>query len=244
MDNYDENEKLRKTIANNLLRYRKQAGITQMELADKLMYSDKNVSRWERGDAIPEVTTLKRLADLYGVTVNDFLHEEEIKKPKEENKDKKNKLLTGRQLMITLLSVSLVWLVAIIFFFIAQNFIPESFFEAWKCFVIAIPVSYIVILVFTSLWCTNLLNGIVVSFLIWTCALAIYMCVPLPQIWLIFMVAIPLQVLDILWFLFRKMSKEDRKIFFQKLKFTRKTDKFDKKNEKIENKKEQLDKNE
>lgn len=223
MENYDENEKLKKLIAQNLLKYRKRANITQVELADKLMYSDKNISRWERGESVPEVTTLKRLADLYGVTVNDFLQEEDVTSTNgEKTIDKKNKLLNGKQLMITLLSVSLVWLVAIVFFFIAQNFIPKVFFEAWKCFVIAIPVSYIVILVFTSLWCTNLLNGIVVSFLIWSCALAIYMCVPLPQIWLIFIVAVPLQVLDILWFSFRKLKKTDRKKIFKKSKESKK----------------------
>lgn len=223
MENYDENEKLKKLIAQNLLKYRKRANITQVELADKLMYSDKNISRWERGESFPEVTTLKRLADLYGVTVNDFLQEEDVTSTKGAKPiDKKNKLLNGKQLMITLLSVSLVWLVAIVFFFIAQNFIPEVFFEAWKCFVIAIPVSYIVILVFTSLWCTNLLNGIVVSFLIWSCALAIYMCVPLPQIWLIFIVAVPLQVLDILWFSFRKLKKTDRKKILKKSKESKK----------------------
>ena len=226
MEYYDENEKMKKIIADNLLKYRKKAGITQVELAEKLMYSDKNISRWERGESIPEVTTLKRLANLYGVTVNDFLQEEEIASVKSSKEKQKNKLLTGKQLMITLLSVSLVWLVAIVFFFFAQNFIPETTFEAWETFIIAIPVSFIVMLVFTSLWCTNLLNCIVVGFLIWSCALCIYLCAPLPAVWLIFMVAVPLQVLDILWFIFRKMNKEERKKFFSKLKMTGKSSKY------------------
>jgi transcriptional regulator with XRE-family HTH domain len=235
MKDYDENEKLKEIIAKNLLKYRKKAGITQVELAEKLMYSDKNISRWERGEAVPEVTTLKNLADIYGVTVNDFLQEEENLPKTIEKKEinKKNRLLTGTQLMITLLSVSLVWLVAIVFFFIAQNFIPANYFEAWKCFIIAIPVSYIVMLVFTSLWCTNLLNCVVVSFLIWSCALAIYVCVPLPEIWLIFLVAVPVQVLDILWFTFKKMSKEGRKSFFGKFKTSHKDKKEDKIDENV-----------
>ena len=61
--------------------------------------------------------------------------------------------------------------------------------------------------VFTSIWCTNLLNAITVSFLIWSTAVAIHICVPVPEIWLIYIVAIPLQVLDILWFTFRKVNK-------------------------------------
>lgn len=225
MEYYDENERMKKIIADNLLKYRKMAGITQVELAEKLMYSDKNISRWERGESIPEVTTLKRIADLYGVTINDFLQEEEKDKKEPILKDEKSKFLTEKQLMIALLSVSLVWLVAIVFFFFAQNIIPETTFEAWQTFIIAIPISFIVILVFTSLWCTNLLNCIVVGFLIWSCAVCIYICVPLPAIWLIFMVAVPLQVLDILWFILRKMTKEERKKFFSKLKITGKSSK-------------------
>ena len=63
-------EELNKIIANNLVKSRKNAKLTQLELAEKLMYSDKNVSKWERGDSVPDVVILKQLADIYGITVN------------------------------------------------------------------------------------------------------------------------------------------------------------------------------
>ena len=66
-------EELKKIIAQNLLNYRKQAHLTQAELAEKVGYSDKNVSKWERAEGIPDVLVLHQLAELYGVTVNDFL---------------------------------------------------------------------------------------------------------------------------------------------------------------------------
>ena len=99
----------------------------------------------------------------------------------------------------------LVWLVAIISFGI-MIFTPIKNY-AWMTFIVALPVSCIVLLVFTSIWCTNLFNAITVGFLIWTTALAINICIPIPEIWLIYIVAIPLQVLDILWFTFRKVNK-------------------------------------
>ena len=68
-----ENEELRDIIAKNLVYFRKASKLTQLELAEKLLYSDKNISKWERGEAIPDVIVLSQLADLYHITVNDFL---------------------------------------------------------------------------------------------------------------------------------------------------------------------------
>lgn len=211
-------EELKKVIAKNLVKYRKNAKLTQLELAEKLMYSDKNVSKWERGDAVPDVVILKQLADIYGITVNDFfIDSDEIVQSeiKTDSKKEKSKMLNRKQVLITLLSISLVWLVAIIAFGVLRFTTLQSY--AWWSFIIAIPISVIVVLVFTSIWCTNLLNSIIVSFLIWSVANTIFILFSnIPEMWLIFILAIPLQVLDILWFTFRKVkklsNKEDKKV--------------------------------
>ena len=65
-------EDLKEIIANNLVKFRKNAKLTQLELAEKLKYSDKNISKWERGDAVADVVVLKQLADLYSIKVDDF----------------------------------------------------------------------------------------------------------------------------------------------------------------------------
>lgn len=201
-------DNLKQVIAQNLVKYRKQAKLTQLELAEKLMYSDKNISKWERAEAVPDVVVLKMLADMYGISVNDFLIEsnKNVSVLDENKQEKKNKVMNRKQVLITLLSVSLVWLVATVAFGIMVNFSVIQPY-AWRCFIVAVPISFIVSLVFTSAWCTNLANCIVVSFLIWTAALAIYICVEVPNIWLIFIVAIPLQIMDVLWFVFRKINK-------------------------------------
>lgn len=201
-------ENIKQIIAQNLVKYRKQAKLTQLELAEKLMYSDKNISKWERAEAVPDVVVLKTLADMYGISVNDFLIETDKTVSVIDNtkKDKKTKVMNRKQILITLLSISLVWLVATVAFGTMINIQAVQPY-AWKCFIVAIPLSFIVALVFTSAWCTNLANCIVVSFLVWTTALAIYICVNVPNIWLIFIVAIPLQILDILWFVFRKINR-------------------------------------
>ena len=67
----NENE-LHRVIANNLTHYRKAAGLTQAELAEKINYSDKSISKWEREECYPDITFLPTLADTLGCTVNDF----------------------------------------------------------------------------------------------------------------------------------------------------------------------------
>ena len=68
-----DDEKLKNQIGANIAAYRKRAQMTQAGLAEKLNYSDKAVSKWERGESAPDVITLVQLAELFGVTVNDMI---------------------------------------------------------------------------------------------------------------------------------------------------------------------------
>ena len=74
-------DELKKIIAKNLVAYRKQAHFTQAELAEKLGYSDKNVSKWERAEGVPDVLVLHQLAEMYNVTVNDFFVDRTVQQP-------------------------------------------------------------------------------------------------------------------------------------------------------------------
>ena len=237
---------LKNIIADNLVKFRKNAKLTQLELAEKLKYSDKNVSKWERGESMPDVVVLKQLADLYSVKVDDFFVENSsfsLPNNSAITKENKSRTLNKKQLLIILLSISLVWLTAIVLFCV---FINVQMFSnsAWLCFIYAITISCIIAVIFTSLWCTNLLNAITVSLLIWSSGLSIFLSVPFPESWSIFLVCIPLQLLDILWFSFRKvsknlknekyiMAKENKKEEKKLLKEEKKRNKQQKKQEKI-----------
>ena len=202
-------DNIKQVIAKNLIKYRKAAKMTQLELAELLMYSDKNISKWERGEAVPDITILKQLADMYHISVNDFLQEsDEQNSPSiaPGTQTTKKKVMNKKQVLITLLSVFLVWLVATTAFGLLEN-LPATKAYAWWSFILALPITMVVVLVFTSIWCTNLMNAIMVSLLIWTSALAIFICVDVSDIWMIFLVAVPLQILDILWFILRKVNK-------------------------------------
>lgn len=202
-------DELKSTIAKNLSKFRKAANLTQLELAERLLYSDKNISKWERGEATPEVIILKQIADIFGITVNDFFSEDERVLPTEilqPKKTEKRRFFSKQQSLIVFLSISLVWLVAVVAYSFFAGFMPSSQAWAWKFFIIALAASGIVATVFSSIWCTNLLNCINVSFLIWMTALAIYICISFENNWLIFMIAIPLQIITIFWFIFKKLN--------------------------------------
>ena len=176
---------LKDVIANNLVAYRKNAGYTQAEIADKLNYSDKAVSKWERGEGIPDVAVLKELADIYGVTVNDFLivHSESAKPPKAKTKTRKAKH----------------WLVSLLSLLLPM---------AEYCYIVALPVSMIVLVVFSCIWGRLWMQALSVSALVWsTCVLVHVLLSPLLGIsdyaWTIYLAGAALELLVILWYLLR-----------------------------------------
>ena len=59
--------------ANRLLQYRKQAGLSQEELAEKIGVSRQAVSKWERSEASPDTDNLVELSKIYGVSLDEML---------------------------------------------------------------------------------------------------------------------------------------------------------------------------
>lgn len=181
---------LKQIIANNIIELRKDMDLTQAELADKLGYTDKAISKWERAESIPDVIILKQLAELFGVTLN-YLIEAEHPKTKEElpRRAKNNRLV------ISLLAAAAVWFVATVLFVYLQLYgIPGG----WKVFVGAVPATMIVLLVFNSIWGKRVLNFIIISVLVWSALTFAYLMLPY-NLFLIFIIGIPIQVLIILW---------------------------------------------
>lgn len=183
---------LRKTVAKNIAAYRKAHHDTQLDLATKLNYSDKSVSKWERGESLPDVYILSQIADLYGVSVSALIGE--IQPPKESK--------PRYHMFILLLSLALTMAVATLLF--SMFMICKVPYPAWMFFVYALPVCSIICIVFTSLWWGILWQGVSVSALIWTLGLSLYLSFELENVSLIFLVCAALQVLTVLWEIFRK----------------------------------------
>ena len=187
---------LKDIIASNIQALRKEAGLTQSQLAESLNYSDKAVSKWERGDSLPDITVLKEIADLFSVSV-DYLLEEDHAEHKRQKKEY-TKLRRRNNLIITALSVALVWFVATFMFFSFQSFSTTDA-NYWLVFVFAIPASLIVLLTFNSIWGKPQRNFVIISILIWTLLGAFYLTFISHNLWLIFTLGIPAQIIVALW---------------------------------------------
>ena len=191
---------LRKTVAKNIAQYRKAHHDTQLDLATKLNYSDKSVSKWERGESLPDVYILSQIAELYGVSVSALIGE--IQPPRESK--------PHYHMFILLLSLALTMAVATLLF--SMFMICKVDYPAWMFFVYALPVCSIICIVFTSLWWGILWQGVSVSALIWTLGLSLYLSFELENVSLIFLVCAALQVLTLLWEGFRKFLQRSRGI--------------------------------
>ncbi len=196
-------EQLRSNIAKNISELRKASEITQAELAEKLNYSDKSISKWERGDGVPDVIVLQKIADLFGVTLNDIVSDEKPKLPR------KKPYLTNR-IVIPLLSVGLVFLVASIAFFVLR--LLDVWSEmSWILFIYAVPVSLVVMLIFSELWWNLLARLLTFSGLIWSVFISVRLTFPVDDMNFIFIIAAILQVITALWFVIRFRSKMRKK---------------------------------
>ena len=190
---------LNKRIGRNITAYRKALGLTQAELAERINYSDKSVSKWESGGGAPDIYVLVQLAEIFGVTVNELVGEEQTK----QTLTRQN---LGLHAMIMGLSSGIVWLVATCVFVLLSMLSVEG--AIWTTFIFALPVNAILLIVLSAVWKYKLLQFISVSATIWTALLSVFsvltfICQLGGSVWLIFLLGAPLQVLEVLWAFFR-----------------------------------------
>ena len=203
-------QNVRSIIASNLTKYRKNLGLTQLELAEKLNYSDKTLSKWERGESIPDIVTLKQLASIFGVSVDVLISEEGTSTAFVRKKDKKTQ--TRRKIIcVNLLSVALVWLVAV-FIFVLLSLILKDQSKLWLSFIYAIPVSGIVLLVFSCIWGNNIYRFLFTSLIVWTSSLSVHLTMNLFNVqngYMLYFISIVLEIMAFVFFIILKKNKKN-----------------------------------
>lgn len=195
-------EDLNKIIAKNLIEYRKRANVTQSEIAAHINYSDKSISKWERGEGVPDINILKQLADFYGITVNDFLRPDKPLRIRSANKRLK--------FIIILLAIGMVFFLATLLYATFSIFFPEFSGWAWLSFVVAIPVASLVSMILFWVWKNTLLTFISGSIMLWTLSLSLFLIVPVLGVWFSFLPAAAFQILMVLLLLFKKFNAAKR----------------------------------
>lgn len=194
-------DELKVIFAKNLATLRKKLSLTQAELAEKLNYSDKAVSKWERAEAIPDASILKQMAVFFNVTI-DFLlneHNEETLNAVEITATETKKSLNNNHLIITFVSIIGIWLISLLVFIGLQK---DNIANDWWCFIIPIPASALVSFVFSCIWANKKLRFMTLSLFLWSLLLVLF--IVLNYNWLLFLIGIPMQVITILCFNFKK----------------------------------------
>lgn len=176
-------------IARNLAELRKKHGLTQLELAEKLNYSDKAVSKWEQGESIPGIEVLYKLSRIYGVSLDEIAGESAKKAPSAPHKAKKH-------IIITLLSVLAVWLCATLFYIAFNIFCGVNL---WIAFCWAVPASLVVSLVFDIVWHRKKFLFFILTGLLWTFLVCVCLQFMKYNIWITLAAGVPLEAGILLW---------------------------------------------
>lgn len=210
-----DSEQLKIQIGHNIAAHRKRCGLTQAELAQRLNYSDKAVSKWERGESAPDVVTLVALAERFQITVSELVSDpNELPKDTGAVQQTMGKVVEralkrkADKNIILLLSSLLVWFVALLIFVVVTSLdLPYG----WMAFLFAVPADAIVMLSLRSAWRDFRWNRFLISTIMWGSLLCIFTTLGIifKWYWLIFLLGIPGQAAILLWFRLFRTPRED-----------------------------------
>lgn len=193
-------EKYKDLLANNLTKFRKAAKLTQYELAEKLNYSDKAISKWERGEAFPDIFVLKDIADLYGITI-DQLFASNIK-----YRIRTARIIMQNRWFITALSFVATWALATLAYFILSFACPDLQ-NSWVAFIYNIPISFTVLFILFFVWKYNYLALSSLSVTLWSTALSLFLSIS-SKLYLIFILCIPVQLIILIIVIYLKFKSK------------------------------------
>lgn len=221
------NEELKVRVGANIARLRRDRGLTQAELAERINYSDKAVSKWERAESLPDVLTLMNLAEQLGTDLNTLTgsgaeppapapapEPEPVPEPVEEPPaEPPVRTLTQRYAadkgVIQKLSSILVWVVALFLYMVLDAFGVRNL---WLLFVAAVPANAIVLLSLRSAWKLYGWNRILISVIMWGALAIIYLLLWLAggvNVWRILPMGLLGQAAILLWFKMFRPVEED-----------------------------------
>ena len=176
-------EEIKNNFSQNLIKLRKSKNLTQAQLAEKLNYSDKAISKWEVGSVLPDVETLSHIADYFGLTVNDLIYKK---------KESILRYITQNHLFTTLASIGLLWFLSTIVYFVIS--ITTDLTKVWLTFIFTIPLTFVLLLVFSCLWFKKIWVYISLSGIFWGIIISIYLAIINFSLWFLFVIGVAGQI--------------------------------------------------
>ena len=216
-------DEMKLRIGANITAQRKRLGMTQAELAMNLNYSAKAVSKWERGESVPDVLTLADIARQFGVTVNELVYgpEELPPSPLPEpeppaaqgpdlvDEEEENRIRHNRRIIQQLVSI-LVWVVALAIYVMVDSFdLPCG----WLIFFVAIPANAITLLSLRCAWKMYSWNLALISVIMWGSLVCVHSMLYLAtgvNTWRLFLMGLLGQTAIVLWFKLVRKPKEKK----------------------------------
>ena len=179
--------------ASNIIKLRTEAGLTQAELGEKLNYSDKTISKWERGEAIPDAYVLTQMAEIFGVTVDYLLSSHDAWESPEQQEEKERKQEEHRYSvnMIIAISVLGVWTMALTIFVLLWLFD----IILWETFVVALPVSILTYMVLICVFRRRRHLQFVIAAFVLSLFILLYFTLPMQKPWQLFLIAVPAEII-------------------------------------------------
>ena len=193
--------------ASNIIRLRTQAGLTQAELGEKLNYSDKTISKWERGEAIPDAYVLTKMAEIFGVTVDYLLSTHDAWENPNQQEEQEQGMSRHSVNMIIAIAVLGVWTMALSVFVLLWLLD----FIVWQTFIVALPVSILTYMVLICVFNRRKYLQYVIAAFVLSVFVLLYFVLPLQKPWQLFLVAIPAIVLVFLSCNIRQRPRKKQK---------------------------------
>ena len=176
--------------ASNIIKLRTEAGLTQAELGEKLNYSDKTISKWERGEAIPDAYVLTQMAEIFGVTVDYLLSSHDAWESPEPQAARQEE--AGYSVnMIIAISVLGVWTMALTIFVLLWLFD----IILWETFIVALPVSILTYMVLICVFRRRQHLQFVIAAFVLSMFILLYFTLPMQKPWQLFLIAIPAEII-------------------------------------------------
>lgn len=188
-------------IGENIAALRKANNLTQQQLADKINYSNKAVSRWEKGECLPNIETLSSLSDFFGVDFEYLIHRHEESAKIKKSKPNPNKIAIGCLAFVTVFTIATV-------FFVYVKVVHNV--DYWQAFIWGVPLSALILLELCRRWSSNkVVRYIMFTVFLWSLITAVFLTVlDTVNLWPIYLIGIPIQIIIVLLFFVSKSEKK------------------------------------
>ena len=179
--------------ASNIIKLRTRAGLTQAELGEKLNYSDKTISKWERGEAIPDAYVLTQMAELFDVTVDYLLSSHDAWESPEQQEEEEQRQAERHYSINVIIAISVlgVWTMALTIFVMLWLFD----IILWQTFVVALPVSILTFMVLICVFRRRKYLQFVIAAFVLSMFILLYFTLPMQKPWQLFLIAVPAEVI-------------------------------------------------